>query len=580
MKLVTVQEMKDLERAADAGGHSYDAMMERAGHAVAQAIQSRVDVTDEHILILVGPGNNGGDGLVTARYLAQAGARVMCYMARARPKDDLNVQRLRGHNVARLLSERDTDAKDLRLSLQSAAVVVDALLGTGVDRPLQGTVKDILDVVRQAVAERRAPQPKDWTDLLPPETRATGDCERLAPDPLVVAVDVPSGLNCDTGEIDPAALPADVTVTFGAPKRGQFQTPVSGAPGASALGELIVADIGIDPALSAGISTELATMPSVARLLPARPLDAHKGAFGKAMVVAGSVNYTGAAYLAAASAARVGTGLVTLALPGRIHPIVASKLSEVTYLLLPHNMGVLVPAAKKVLSPHLAGYSALLLGPGLGRDKETVQFVHQFLGITPSRPGPRIGFQNLDQRSPPARQVGFQRDEVSPLAGVELPPLVVDADGLNALSEADKWWTALPPNSVLTPHPGEMGRLMGASAGDVNEDRLAVAITKAADWNQIVVLKGAFTVVAAPDGRATVLPFANPALATAGTGDVLAGSIVGLLAQGLTPFDAALCGAYLHGLAGHIVRERMGDAGLLAGDLLPALPQARRRLEL
>jgi NAD(P)H-hydrate epimerase len=208
-----------------------------------------------------------------------------------------------------------------------------------------------------------------------------------------------------------------------------------------------------------------------------------------------------------------------------------------------------------------------------------VQFVHQFLRIASSRPGPRIGFQNLDQRSLSERQVGFHRDEAPSLTGVRLPPLVVDADGLNALSEADRWWMALPPGSILTPHPGEMGRLMGASAGDVNRDRLAVALTQAAKWHQIVVLKGAYTVVAAPDGRATVLPFANPALATAGTGDVLAGSIVGLLAQGLAPFDAALCGAYLHGLAGQIVRERIGDAGLFASDLLPALPQAIRRLK-
>jgi NAD(P)H-hydrate epimerase len=162
---------------------------------------------------------------------------------------------------------------------------------------------------------------------------------------------------------------------------------------------------------------------------------------------------------------------------------------------------------------------------------------------------------------------------------VTLPPLVIDADALNALAEVDEWWTALPENSVLTPHPGEMGRLMDVEAHVVNEDRLTVAMAKAVEWKQIVVLKGAFTVVAAPDGRATVIPFANPGLATAGTGDVLAGSIVGLLAQGTEPFDAAVCGTYLHGLAGQIVTAKMGHAGPLAGDLLPALPQAIRHVK-
>jgi NAD(P)H-hydrate epimerase len=293
-------------------------------------------------------------------------------------------------------------------------------------------------------------------------------------------------------------------------------------------------------------------------------LDAHKGTFGKAMVVAGSVNYTGAAYLAAAAAGRVGAGLVTLAAPERLYPVLAAKLTEATYLLLPHAMGVLAPSAVQVLHSHVAGYSALLLGPGLGREKETVRFVHQLLGVATSEHG---------------RAIGFQRREEPPPRRVDLPPLVVDADALNALSEAKEWWTALPPGTILTPHPGEMGRLMGSDARTVNRDRVAVAAAMAAEWNQVIVLKGAFTVVAAPDGRTTVIPFANPVLATAGTGDVLAGSIVGLLAQGSQPFDAAVCGAYLHGLAGEIVADRVGDAGALAGDLLPALPQAILRLK-
>jgi NAD(P)H-hydrate epimerase len=277
------------------------------------------------------------------------------------------------------------------------------------------------------------------------------------------------------------------------------------------------------------------------------------------MIVGGSVNYTGAPYLAAAAAARVGTGLVTLAPPQPLYPILAAKLTEATFVLLPHNMGVLVPQAVKVLMVVLGGYSALLLGPGLGQEPETITFVHQLLGIVD-------GGQH--------RRIGFQHDREPSSGRVHLPPLVIDADGLNALASAHGWWNHIPGNSILTPHPGEMCRLTGLDITAVNADRIAVATEKAVEWDQVVVLKGAHTVVAAPNGRAALLPFANAGLATAGTGDVLAGAIVGLLAQGLAPFDAAICGAYLHGLSGQIVAEQIGKTGMLASDLLLALPES------
>jgi NAD(P)H-hydrate epimerase len=562
-------------------------MMEHAGRAVAEAIQDRMDASEAgvtSILVLIGPGNNGGDGLVAARYLVQPDTRILCYLWKPRSDDDPNVVRLEEHDVDWVLSEHDENNDALREALQNADVIVDALLGTGVDRPLRGKLSAILEITREVVLQRRTAQEPAWATLIPPEPRGAArdsahnrardrarncarncarkrNCARACqcPVPLVVAVDVPSGLNCDTGAVDPATLPADLTVTFAAAKRGQFRFP-----GTEVLGELVVADIGIDPALSAEIQTSVATASKARQLLPARPLNAHKGTFGKAMIVAGSANYTGAPYLAAAAAGRVGTGLVTLAPPASIHPILAAKLTEATYLLLPHNIGVLVPGATRVLASHLEGYTAMLLGPGLGREQETIQFVHQLLGIeADSKP----------------RQIGFQPRQEPTSEKLALPPLVVDADALNALTEAESWWTYLPENTVLTPHPGEMGRLIGADAKSVNADRIAVASVKAAEWKQVVVLKGAHTVVAAPDGRVTVVPFANPVLATAGTGDVLAGAIVGLLAQGLKPFDAAVCGAYLHGLAGETVAEWIGDAGALAGDLLHALPRAIWRLK-
>jgi hydroxyethylthiazole kinase-like uncharacterized protein yjeF len=299
--------------------------------------------------------------------------------------------------------------------------------------------------------------------------------------------------------------------------------------------------------------------------LPPRPAAAHKGTFGRALIVAGSVNYVGAAALSAAGAIRVGTGLVTIALPMPIQPAVAASLTEATYLLLPHDMGVIASGAVRVLREQIDSYEALLLGPGLTQEKETVEFVHRFLGLERAERRGHIGFVSVATEEKEEHQ---------------LPPLVVDADGLNALSLADEWWEHLPAGTILTPHPGEMARLVGddATAKEIQANREGVAQRMAVKWDAVVVLKGALTVVADPDGRVTVLPFANPALATAGSGDVLAGAIVGLRAQGMPPFEAAVTGAYVHGLAGAFARQDLGDMGVSAGDLPLRLPIALRRI--
>jgi len=260
--------------------------------------------------------------------------------------------------------------------------------------------------------------------------------------------------------------------------------------------------------------------------------------------VAGSVNYTGAAYLAGAAAYRVGAGLVTLALPQTIYPIIAAQLPEATWLVLPDERGVITGPAAERLQPELSNYTALLIGPGFGTAKTTGDFVREML------------------------------------TRAALPPLVVDADGLRLLAQLPDWPRALPANSVLTPHPGEMAALTGLEKAELQSDRIGYARRFAAEWGQVVVLKGAFTVVAAPGGQATVQPFATPALARAGTGDVLAGAIAGLLAQGVGPYDAAVAAAYLHGRAGELAAAGMGtSASVLAGDVLNALAQAVAELE-
>lgn len=550
MKLVSVEQMRRIEQMSDAAGHTYAAMMECAGTAVAQAILACLK-QDRRVLVLVGPGNNGGDGLVAARVLRerQADLEVQCYLFRDRPDDPLvAAARERGCFIA--TAPDDLQFRVLRRLAQGADVIVDALLGTGTARPIEGDLAKILQIAKNEIASRRALE-ENWGGLRQ-SPAASGR-------PLLVAVDGPTGLNYDTGALDPAAIPADVTVTFACPKLGHFAFP-----GASACGQLVVADIGTDPKLADDITLQVADAEMIRAMLPARPADAHKGTFGKAMIVAGSIYYSGAAALAAEAAARAGTGLVTLCPPRSIYNVVASKLTEVTYLPLPDDMGVLKPDAVRVLAERTGGYQALLVGPGLSTEKETLAFVHQLLG--------------LEQPAKKAR-IGFQPATAGPeLEKLTLPPLVVDADALNALAGVEGWAERLPRPSILTPHPGEMARLIKLDTSAINADRLGVARRVAAEWGHIVILKGAFTVIAHPAGGAVMLPFANPALATAGSGDVLAGAIVGLLAQGLDPFNAAICGAYLHGLAGEIARAEIGEAGVVAGDVLARLPAAIRQV--
>jgi ADP-dependent NAD(P)H-hydrate dehydratase / NAD(P)H-hydrate epimerase len=330
-------------------------------------------------------------------------------------------------------------------------------------------------------------------------------------------------------------------------------------------GEIVVADIEIPAVLSEDILTDVMTPDLVARLLPDRPRCAHKGTFGKALIVAGSVNYTGAAVLAATAAMRSGAGLVTLGLARALYPAIAAQISEATYLLLPHDMGVLNSDAVRLVLEKLPDYKAMLVGPGLTHEKEAVEFVRELVGLKPAARKGHIGFKEPGANGEPS---GPDR----------WPPLVVDADGLNALAGADRWWVHLPPRSILTPHPGELSRLLDRSATEIEAARLATAREAARTWGHIVVLKGAYTVVADPDGRAAVSPFANPALASAGTGDVLAGTIVALLAQKAEPWAAAVVGVYLHGLSGELVRRDVGVAGGVASDVAQRLPAAMRLL--
>lgn len=514
MKIVTAAQMVAIEQASKKAGVSTDVLMENAGLAVAKAAQDLVGAAGVRVLVLVGPGNNGADGLVTARHLRRWGAEVTCFVVAGRPGTDPMMEQALEYGVGVV----DDDAQLARL-LARSALVIDAVLGTGRARPLEGPVKETMLSLSKA---RSAPNP-----------------------PKVAALDLPTGLNADTGEVDPSSVPCDLTLALGYPKVGLLNFP-----GAEHAGELRVLDIGVPPGLKeeAEVQLELLDRRWVSRHLPQRPLDSHKGTFGHVLVVAGSRNYVGAAYLASQASVRAGAGLTTLATPESVYPIAAAKATEPIHLPLPEDdEGRVSAQAATLLRGGSRRYTNLLVGCGMGLSVGTVEFVE-----------------------------GLFFDGES--TGLSELPVLVDADGLNNLAKIAGWPDRRRGQMVLTPHPGEMATLSGLSSAEVQQDRVAVAREYAAKWDVCLVLKGAHTVIGRPDGTVRMAPFANPGMATGGTGDVLSGVISGLMAQGLSPAIAACCGVYLHGEAGRELALLLGNTGVAASDLLPGIPAAIRRL--
>lgn len=574
--IVTTAPMRALEQATVDAGATWGGLMEQAGWGVAQvALRLLGGGRDRRVLVLVGPGNNGGDGLVVARHLHDAGAHVALYLwRRTHPETDGNWQHCRRRGIVEQDAAADPQQTWLRSQVDQADLVVDALLGMGTTRPVTGTLAQIVEVVnatgrhgdmgaegqggRGAGGQARAHCMRP-PDPLPAGGPVSERSER--PYPPVLSIDLPTGINSDTGAVLGVAIRADLTVATGLIKRGLLLHPGRGYAGA-----LAIADIGIPPTNLEAIMSELLTDERARALLPARPAEAHKGTFGKVMVVAGSLHYPGAAALACAGAARVGAGLVTLA-AGRTVLGMGGRGPEVTLLPLPEGeWGAVGPNAVEELGKHMAGYAALLIGPGLGQADPTKQFIQRMLGLEQPKSRGRVGF--LSGGDQPATEGGKPLD---------LPPTVLDADGLNLLAAIEDWPEHLPKGRLIfTPHPGEMRRLL--KVDELPDDLVDTTADAAQRWGQVLVLKGATTIIAGPDGRTLVHDGANPALATAGTGDVLAGAIAGLLAQGLAPFDAAALGVYLHAAAGARVRESLGDSGALASDLLLELPRAIKHL--
>lgn len=513
MRLVSAKEMTRIEESAlRALGISLEELMERAGKAVAEAAKALLkEASGKRAVILAGKGNNGGDSIVAARLLKGQGFSVSLFALW--PKEELSpearsalLKAEQGGLKPVLLHKENLD--ELEKELLRADLAIDGIFGFGFRGKAQGLVAEVIERLNNS----KKP---------------------------VLSIDIPSGVEADTGSVHGPAVRASTTISFTLPKIGLLVFP-----GAEFAGRLQVADIGIPRDLLGEDSarTETVDPEKLTDWLPRHRMDIHKKERGRVLVVAGSLGMTGAAALTSLSCLRAGAGTVTLGIPQSLNPILEEKLTEVMTIPLPETFSRSIDVeAYGQISDLMDSFDVLVVGPGLSLDESTVSLV-------------RLLVTGIDK------------------------PMVLDADGLNAMVGEIRLFRERKSPLLITPHPGELARLYKVAPSDVQADRLAFARRAAAEWRAEVVLKGAGSIVASPEGEAVVNITGNPGMASAGTGDVLTGIIGGLLAQGLTLHRAAVLGVYLHGLAGDLAAEDLTELCLLAGDLIVYLPQAIKRL--
>ncbi|ABO51371.1 carbohydrate kinase, YjeF related protein [Desulforamulus reducens MI-1] len=508
MRIVTAAEMRDIDRQAiEDYGIPGVVLMENAGLRVIEVIQNILsEVKGKVFTILVGKGNNGGDGLVIARHLFNRGALVKVLLM-AEPEEFMNdagvnltIWKKMGQPVYQVNKENGINL--VKVALLNTDIFIDALFGTGFHGMVNEKVARIIELINASSV-------------------------------TVIAVDIPSGLEADTGRAPGPSIKANHTVTFGLPKLGLVVEP-----GASIAGELHVVDISLPKYLteSKAIPRQLLTKQLIASWFKPRRSVSHKGIYGHVLLVAGSRDMSGAARMAARGALRAGAGLVTLAVPQSIQPLVAAGLEEaMTKGLAETEEGTLSTEALEQILEACQSADVLALGPGITTHPETIDLVRNLL--------PKLTI-----------------------------PVVLDADALNALAGASHLLEQLQTPAIITPHPGEMSRLLGLTIDEVQEERLYLTGTSAKDWNLVVLLKGAKTIIGTPEGEIYINPTGNPGMATGGSGDALTGIIASLVAQGFSPTQAAAAGAYLHGYAGDLAAQELSEVSTLASDLVRFLP--------
>lgn len=514
MLLVTANEMQEMDHKTI---HSFGipglVLMENAGRGAVRVLLSKINSKDiRKIAVLAGRGNNGGDGFVMARYLLEKGYRVIVFLLA--PKETVKGDARTHMQLFEKLCDRspETALVEIRDESQLKAnqvqilhhdLFIDAVLGTGLNADLRGLIRDAVELMNSSGKP-------------------------------VFAVDIPSGLNADTGKPMGTAVKAFATATFAFAKAGHLLYP-----GNLHTGELSIIDIGIPKFIAheKKIQLSLVEQDEIAALFPPREFDSHKGRFGHLLVIAGSEGKTGAAALCANAAMRCGTGLVTLGVAESLNPALEPLVLEPMTHPLPENeKGFLSDNCLKDILSLLTGKQALALGPGLGTREGTAKLVRELVMQSPV-------------------------------------PLVLDADAVNCLADDPDVLKRKTVPAILTPHPGEMARLCRVSSRDVQADRLGLARKFASEWDVILILKGARTVIALPDGKAFINPTGNPGMASGGMGDVLTGMVSGFLAQGFSPEAACLAGVYIHGLCADVLSKQKGAFGFLARDMVQSIPE-------
>ena len=484
-------------------------LMENAGCGVVEEIEIILgDVFDKQVVIFCGKGNNGGDGYVIARHLYNRGAKVAVFLAgeKEKIKGDalINLKILENMGI----EAREIASMEQIPSFPQLDLIVDALLGTGVTGPVVGFLSELIEYMNSLNSP-------------------------------IISVDLPSGMETDTGAVYGACIKAEMTVTMAHLKTGMLFSPAR-----DMAGEIVVVDISVPPGVSDQLHGNrfLLEPGDIYSRIPQRTLDAHKTSCGKVAVFAGSVGMTGAATLTAISSLQIGAGLTKLGIPASLNSILEQKLTEVmTVPLSETNQQSISLKAKDQISELLDWADVVAIGPGLSTHPDTVEFVKWILNSANK-------------------------------------PMVLDADGLNALTNSPELIKDYPAELIITPHPGEFARLIDMSIADIQKDRLNVIRKFAREWGKVIVLKGGPTAIAAPNEELFINSTGNPGLATGGSGDVLTGMIAGLMAQKLTALDAALVGVYLHGLAGDLAAADLSEMGMIAGDICDYLPSAIHEL--
>jgi NAD(P)H-hydrate epimerase len=505
MKVSSIEEMRALDREAIEGfGIPEDLLMENAGEAACAVLGREVGVAGKSFVVVCGVGNNGGDGFVVARRLHAGGAAVNVIVV-----GDEN--RLRGaamknrQTLSRLPVKVDTlkEIAPLAADLAACDVVVDALLGTGLSRPVAGLQREVIDRINDSGK-------------------------------TVLSLDVPSGIHGDTGAVMSVAVRADLTVTFGLPKRGNLLWP-----GFGHCGKLYVSPLSFPPSMIEAADLQVAVNDPLP--LPPRDPQGHKGTFGDALFIAGAGSYFGAPYLAALSFLKAGGGYARLAAPAAMTPFLAIQGSEIVFVPQQETPAGSIGIGNKAALLDLAvGVDFVVLGPGLSLDAESQQL---------------------------ARELAAELNK----------PLLIDGDGITAMCGEPSILANRQQPTILTPHTGEMARLTGRSANEVEADRIAAVQETAARLRALIVLKGAHSLIATPDGQVFINLSGNSGMATPGSGDVLTGAIAAMFGLGLAIPEAVRMGVFLHGLAGDLAVAQTGADGLVASDILRMLPASMRQ---